>query len=240
MEEAINLCIIQEVASGKYNVILKNECFADLFSAFSSIFSGESAQKGLSLLNGKEGEVIASPAFTLTDNGLMPWGLSSRGFDDEGVAVSTKPIIQNGVLKTLLHNLKTSNKAGVPSTGNGNKSSYASPVSVSGSNMVISTGDKDLKGLCKSMNNGLILTELAGLHSGANPISGDFSLAAKGYLVEHGGIVASVAGITVSGNFYDVLKNITEVGCDVITSPQNGETVYTPSVLCRDMSVAGK
>ena len=240
VEEAIEQCLAQEIPSNKYKVIFRNDVVASILETFASVFSGESAQKGLSLLAGKEGENVASQAFTLIDDGLMDWGFSTKSFDDEGVAVTTKPIIENGVLKTLLHNLKTANKAGIASTGNGNKQRYDASISVSANNLVVKTGDKNLQELATVMNNGIIITDLAGLHSGANAISGDFSLSAKGYLIENGENIQSVSGITVSGNFYDVIKNIIEVGCDAFASDENSATIYTPSILCNDLSIAGK
>ncbi len=237
VKEAIDLCSAKEVDSGKYDIIFKNDTFADLFETFENIFSAEAAQKGLSLLAGKEGETIATPILTLTDDPHKEWGFGSSGFDHEGVATYTKSVIENGVFKTLLHNLKTANNAGVKSTGNAAKAGYQAPINISASNWCIKPGEKSFDELVKHMDNGLVITNLAGLHSGANSVSGDFSLSAKGYLVEGGKIVRGVSGITVSGNFYDVMKNITEIGNDVCDGTS---TIYTPSVLCTEMSVAGK
>ena len=88
-------------------------------------------QKGLSLLKDKEGEIIAADIVNLVDDPHLEDGLASVSFDDEGVATLKTYLIKNGKLNSLLHNLKTANKAGVKSTGNGFKSSYASPISVS-------------------------------------------------------------------------------------------------------------
>lgn len=90
----------------------------DLLATFCGVFSADNVQKGLSLLAGREGETIASASVTLTDDPLMPMGMASCPFDREGAATHTKHILENGVLKTLLHNRKTAKKAGCKTTGN--------------------------------------------------------------------------------------------------------------------------
>lgn len=104
--------------SGAYPVVIKNSAMGDLLATFCGVFSADNVQKGLSLLAGREGETIASASVTLTDDPLMPMGLASCPFDREGAATHTKHILENGVLKTLLHNRKTAKKAGCKTTGN--------------------------------------------------------------------------------------------------------------------------
>ena len=94
------------VPSGNYRVIFDNHCMPDLMGAFGSIFSAEAAQKGMSLLAGQEGQMVAAECVTLMDDPHMPGGLASSGFDAEGVATYTKAVIENGKLNTLLHNLR--------------------------------------------------------------------------------------------------------------------------------------
>ena len=173
-----------------------------LISTFAGVLSGDAVQKGVSLLKGKEGEVIASNIVNLVDDPHLENGLASVGFDDEGVATTKTYLIKDGKLENLLHNLKTANKAGVKSTGNGFKSSYASPISVSPTNMYIEPGVNSLEEMTKKIDKGLIITDFAGLHSGANSITGDFSLAAKGFYIENGVKTKPVEQITVAGNFF--------------------------------------
>ena len=161
-------------------IIIKNEAMVSLLKTFSSIFSGDAAQKGLSLLNNKEGEIIASELLTIVDDPLLDNGLGSAPFDDEGVATYRKEIVSNGKLQTLLHNLKTANKYNIKTTGNGFKSSYSYSIGVSPTNLFIQKGKYSLEELMTKLDEGVMITDFAGLHSGANSITGDFSLAAKG------------------------------------------------------------
>ena len=237
VEEALSKLGGKSIAPGTYNTIIYNEAMVQLLETFASTFSGDAAQKGLSLFKGKEGEMVASSLVTIVDDPLMEDGIASAPFDDEGVATYTKEIIYEGKLNTLLHNLKTAHKQGVKSTGNGFKVSYASPVNVSESNLYLRAGEKSFEDLMKEINEGLIITDLAGLHSGANTVSGDFSLAAKGFYVKNGEKTFPVEQITVAGNYFDLLKNIIAIGNDLKFPLSN---VGSPSVIAKGLSIAGK
>lgn len=237
VEEALFYLKAAPVPSGVYRVIFDNRCMPELLSTFSDIFSADAAQQGMSLLAGREGEVIAADCVTLMDDPHLTGGLASSGFDAEGVATQVKAVIENGKLTTLLHNLKTARKAGVKSTGNASKQGYSSPISVEPSNFYFKPGTQTLAQMMENMGEGLVITEVSGLHAGANPVSGDFSLLAKGYTVEGGKKGRAVEQITVAGNFYTMLKNIRAIGSDLEFF---GSPVGSPSVDAGEMNVAGK
>jgi PmbA protein len=237
VNEALSKVGGKSVPSGKYKVIINNEAMVSLLSTFAGVFSGDAAQKGLSLLKGKEGEVIASKKVTLLDDPHLEDGLASVPFDDEGVSTKKKDIIHEGKLITLLHNLKTANKGNTKSTGNGFKNSYGSPVGVSPTNLYLKNGEKSFDELLKEVGEGLIITDFAGLHSGANSITGDFSLAAKGFYIKDGKKDYPVEQITVAGNFFNLLKDIEELGND-LKFPMS--SIGSPSVKISELSVAGK
>ena len=237
IEEALSRINGKSIKSGKYKTLIYNEAMVSLLSTFAGVFSGDAAQKGLSLLKDREGEIIASSIVTLVDNPLLEDGLASTPFDDEGVATYKKEIISKGKLETLLHNLKTANKAGIKTTGNGFKASYASTVGISPTNFYIEKGSKSIDELYEEVGDGLMITELAGMHSGANSITGDFSLAAKGFYIENGKKSFPVEQITIAGNFFDLLKEIKVIGED-LKFPMS--SVGSPSVIINELSVAGK
>ena len=237
VEEALSRIGGRSIPSGKYKAILYNEAMVSLLSTFCDIFDADAAQKGLSLLKDKEGEIIASDVVTIIDDPLLDNGFASTPFDDEGVATYKKELVSKGELKTLLHNLKTAYKAGCKSTGNGFKYSYASPVSISPTNLYIEKGEKSLEELMEEVGDGILITELAGLHSGANSITGDFSLAAKGFYIENGKKSYPVEQITIAGNFFNILKDIEGVGND-LKFPMS--SIGSPSVKIKEISLAGK
>lgn len=221
-----------KLSSGVRSVVIRNNAMADLLSTFSGVFSADNAQKGMSLLAGKEGAVIASPAVTLVDDPLMPWGLGSCPFDREGAATVRKNLIENGMLTTLLHNRKTARKAGTKTTGNAAGSGRVAP-----SNLYMKPGSQSPDALLQAMGDGLLITELSGLHAGANPISGDFSLLARGFEVIGGKAVRAVEQFTVAGNFYALLEAVTAVADDLLFE---GSPIGCPSVAVKELNIAGE
>lgn len=232
VEEALMKVNAGRMKSGAYPVVIKNSAMADLLSTFSGVFSADNAQKGLSLLGERVGDTIASPLVTLTDDPLMPMGLGSCPFDREGAATYTKNVIENGVLTTLLHNRKTAKKAGVKTTGNAAGAGRVAP-----SNLYIAPGEMTCEELLAQMGDGLYLTEVSGLHAGANPVSGDFSLLSRGFEVRGGKCVRAVEQFTVAGNFYKLLESIEAVGSDLLFE---GSPIGSPCVRVKSLSVAGE
>ena len=218
--------------SGVYPVVIRNSAMGDLLTTFSGVFSADNAQKGLSLLGGRVGEAIASAQVTLVDDPLMPMGLASCPFDREGAATRRKNVIEGGVLTTLLHNRKTARKAGVATTGNAAGAGRVAP-----SNFYIAPGERSEAELLADMGDGLYLTEVSGLHAGANPVSGDFSLLSRGFEVRDGEIVRAVEQFTVAGNFYRLLEDIVAVGSDLLF---DGSPIGSPCVRVKSLSVAGE
>ena len=231
-----------EVApTGQYPVLFNPEAMSSLLQVFSGIFSSEAAQKGLSKLAGKEGEKIASDLVTLVDDPFHKENPVPMNFDAEGSPTYRKNVIQNGVLTTLLYNLKTAYKAGRKTTGNGSKGSYTAPVGISPYTMYLAGGDMTEEELLKKAGNGVYITRLGGLHAGANPISGDFSLQSSGYMIENGEKTTYVKSFTVAGNFYDLLKNVVALSDNVTLPMPLGKTTFgSPTVWVDGLSVAGK
>ena len=215
VEQAVKGLNAEPVASGKYRVIFWNEALVSLLGVFNTIFSAETEQMGLSLLSGKLGETIAAPCVTLVDDPLRADCVGSRPFDDEGVPSHQHMLVENGVFRTFLHNLKTAKKAGVQSTGNGSKADYSSPVRVAPSNLYFEPGVLSFDELLRQAGDGVVITEVSGLHAGANPVSGDFSLLSKGYTIKDGQRDQPLERITVAGNFYELLKNIRAFASDL-------------------------
>ena len=140
-------------------------------------------------------------------------------------------------MTTLLYNLKTAASAGVKSTGNASKASYASIVGISPFTFFIRPAEEcGLEDMLKEAGSGIYVTEVTGLHAGANSITGDFSLSSAGFRIVDGRKEAPVKNFTVSGNFFTLLKEIERVGSDLdFVRGKFG----SPSVLVRDIAVAG-
>ena len=233
-EDAVSRLHAEPVASGEYRTVIRFDAMQSLLQVFSGIFSAENAQQKMSLLAGREGAEIASPLVTIVDDPLRKGGLASTPFDGEGSATRTKNVVENGVLKTLLHNRRTAKKQGVETTGNARR---AGRMHVAPTNFYIEPGSQSLDGLLERAGNGLLITDLSGLHAGANPISGDFSLLAKGFVIRDGKQAEPVERVTVAGNFYQLLQAIEAVGSD-LDFP--GSPIGSPSVDAGTLTVSGK
>ena len=205
--------------SGAMPVVFSAKAMAQLLGTYAAVFSAENAQKGLSLLKDKE---------------PMP-------FDAEGSPTRRKNVIENGVLSTLLYNLRTAAAAGKETTGNGDKPNYDAKVGVRPFTMYLVSGEMTREQLLEKAQNGVLINSLGGLHAGANVVSGDFSLQSAGFLIENGKKTAPVRSFTVAGNFFSLLKSITGIANDPEPPMSPSSTAFvSPSVLVEGLSIAGK
>lgn len=238
-KEAVNKAIAKlnskDIQSKNYDILIENTTFADLLGAMCGIFSAEAVQKGVSKFKDKLNLKVASDKITIIDNPHLENGYGSAPFDAEGVPTIKKNLIENGVLKTFLHNLKTSKKDNIESTGNASKGGYKGTMGISPFNLYLDKGHLSFQELLKKINNGILVTGFSGLHSGLNSISGDFSLATEGFLIENGVIGTPLNQITLAGNFFELLENIDEVGEDL---KFNLSAVGSPSIIVNNLSVA--
>ena len=238
VKEAAEAIGAEPVAGGEYRAVFRNDAAASLLESFFQMFSADAAQKGLSLLAGRENEKIGSDMVTIIDDPFHEY--APRAFDAQGVPSVTTTVIENGLLKTLLYDLKTAFKAGKESTSNAGRGSVFAPTSIMPSNFYMLPGEKSRDELIELLGNGLYITEISGTHAGVNTVSGEFSLLAKGHLVENGCIIRPVDKITVSGTFLGFLQSIEQKGDDLKFSiPQSGN-VGSPSLLVKSVLVAGK
>jgi len=229
------------VKSGKYAVVFENTAASDMLETWIGAFSADNAHKGFSILAGKLGEKIATDCITIIDDPLMPAMAATTPFDDEGVASHTKTVIDAGEFKTFLHNTKTARKDGVAPTGNGFKFSFKTQITIAATNFYVKAGTDSHENLLTKMGDGIVISNVEGLHSGANETSGDFSLSATGFLVEGGKVVRAVEQITISGNFFAMLKDIVAVGSNLeFKSTGSTNNAAAPSLYVKSLDIAGE
>lgn len=238
VNEAIKMLNAKPIKTGEYQVLLNNRVSADLLGTISSMFSARAVQKGVSMLKGKLGKLVANPCVSIIDDPFLKNGEATASFDGEGVPTEYKEVIKDGKLITYLYNLKAAKKDGVKSTGNASRGSYKSTIGIAPSNLYIKKGNKDFEKLVTKVGNGLYITELSGMHSGFNTISGDFSLGAKGFVIEKGEITSAVNQITVSGNYFTLLNKMIEIGSDLAFSTSGN--IGSPSIIIESLAIAGE
>ncbi|HLM09766.1 MAG TPA: TldD/PmbA family protein [Thermoleophilaceae bacterium] len=237
-ERALALAGARRPQSRRCPVVLDAFVAASFAGFIGSMLSAEAVQRGRSLFAGREGEEVAAAQLALADDGTEPTGPSSVPFDGEGSPSRRTPLIEGGRLLGLLHDVRTARRAGGTTTGNATRGSYRSPPSVGQTNLVLEAGDRDLPGLLDLAGDGLYVAEVAGLHSGVNPVSGTFSVGASGRLIEHGELGRPVRELTIASDLVSMLKAVRAVGAEARWVPFGGSVRAAP-LLIGEMAVSG-
>ncbi len=217
-----------------YRAVLAPEVVRAFMSTLVGHVDAEEVQKKSSLFLGKLGQKVLSSKITIEDRPLDKT-VFARWFDDEGVATYNKSIFKNGVLQTYLYNLTTAAKDGVQSTGNGYRA--GGKMGTSSSYLMLKPGKKSQEELFAEIGDGVLITEVSGLHAGMNEQSGNFSLQSSGYLIKNGKRDRGLDVITISGNLLEVFNDVLSVGSDLEASYSG---VAAPSLLIKKINVSGK
>jgi PmbA protein len=174
----------------------------------------------------------------VVDDPTDPEGPRSAPFDGEGAPSRPTPLIEEGRLLTFLFDARTARKAGRTTTGNAARGSYRSPPAVGATNLLVKPGGATLGELVRRAGDGVYVTDVAGLHSGVNPVSGTFSVGASGRLIEDGELGRPVRELTIASDLVSMLKGVTAVGSEARWVPFGG-SVKAPPVLIGEMAISG-
>jgi len=237
-ERALALVGARQPESRRCPVLLDTFVAASFVGFIGSMLSAEAVQRGRSLFAGREGDEVADPGLAVVDDGTDPDGPSSAPFDGEGSPSRRTPLIEGGRLQTYLFDARTARRSGRTTTGNASRGSYRSPPMVGTSNLVVEPGDDDLQGLVRLAGDGLYVSDVAGLHSGVNPVSGTFSVGASGRLIENGELGPPVRELTIASDLVSMLKAVRSVGSAARWVPFRGSVRAAP-ILIGEMSVSG-
>jgi len=234
VERALELLDAKPIPGGEMPVVFSNRVSSSIISMFLSSFHAESVQKGQSRLAGQLGQAIASPLLRLVSD---PFRFDLPGasvMDAEGVATQRHEIIRDGVLQTFLHNLETAGREGCASTGNAARG-YSGRVGTSFHNCVVLPGEHTEQELLQMFPRCLHVVKLEG-SSGCSAISGEISIGIQGFLVEGGKRVQAVDGVTISTNFFDMIKRIAAMSNDYNDS---FSSIKVPAFAVESMAVSG-
>ena len=237
-ERACALLGARKVPSMKATVVLDPHAAASVISVISAALTADAVQRGRSLFAPLAGKQVAGELFSLSDDGLHSDGLGSAPFDGEGVPCQRTPLIASGVLLGFLYDTYTAARGGRRSTGNGLRASYAAGPAVRPTNLIVDGPTTPAADLIAGIERGVLVTSLIGVHSGANPISGAFSVGISGILIESGRLTTPVHEVTLAGDIISMLTNIAAMGDDASWSP--GGNILTPSLVIEGMSISGE
>ena len=235
VDRAARLLGAAKPPTAKVPVILDPHAAASFLGVVSQALTAEAVQKGRSLFAGSMNEAVASPSVSIIDDGRMLEGPGAAPFDDEGVATGRTPLVVSGVLEAFLHNTYTALRGSEASTGNASRGSYKGSPGVSPSNLFIEAGDDDLAALLARAEGGVLIQDVSGIHSGTNPISGEFSVGATGLRIRAGEIAEPLREMTIASTVPEMLKAVVACGRDF----RFFSSVGCPSLLIGEMTVAG-
>lgn len=222
----------RKIASTTAPVIFENRVATQILSPLLGAISGPSIARGTSFLKDKLGQQVLPKGANLIDDPFRPRGLGSTPFDDEGVEVQRKAIVEDGVLTTWLLNSSAAAQLGLASTGHASRG-LAGPPGVSTHNLHLEPGDKDLDGLMGQAGSGLLITSMFGPSLNGN--TGDWSAGVSGFWFENGEIAYPVSEITVAGKLTDLWARMVP-GSDL----EFRGGFNSPSLLFDAVAIAGK
>ncbi len=237
--------IIRQLDLARNNASIKSGGMPVIFTPFGvagsllapliSAFNGKTVLDGASPIKDKKGAVIFDSRLCLSDDPTIPYQPGSTPFDDEGMPARRNALIDHGKVVQFYYDLHTAALAGSSSTGNGGRNGGMPAPAVHA--LVIEGGKISLADMVKDMKEGLIIEQMMGAEQG-NILNGDFSgNVLLGYKVEEGEITGRVKDTMVSGNVYQLLKEVLAMGSD---SRWIAGYVNTPSIYCPSISVAAK
>jgi PmbA protein len=224
--------------SGPITVIMDPFAAASFLGVLADALTAEAVQKGRSLFAGRVGERLGGEHLTLVDDGARIDAPAAAPWDGEGVATGPTTLLDRGVLQGFLHNTYTAAKDGTASTGNASRSGYASPPGLSPTNLYLRPGSAPPSVLLAEAGTAFYCQNVLGVHSGANPISGDFSVGANGVMVRDGTFAEPVREATIAGTIPGMLSGLASVGSDLRWLPFEG-SVGAATLLVEGMTLAG-
>jgi PmbA protein len=238
VERARRLLGGRKPASMQVPVILDPYATASFLGLVAGALTAEAVQKGRSLFAGKVGESVAAPHITLVDDGRLEAGPAAAPWDGEGVPTGRTALIDGGVLQGWLHNTYTAAKDQTASTGNASRSGFKSPPGISPTNLFLQPGSQAPEELMRQAGTAFYCQQIMGVHSGANAISGEFSVGAAGVMVRDGVFAEPVREATIAGTIPEMLTGIVAVGSDLRFLPFGGGMGGT-TLLIEGMTLAG-
>ena len=213
VERAVRLLGATKPESMRTTILLDPRLALSLVGIVAGMLSAESVIKGRSPFAERVGEQVASPLLTLVDDPTRSESLAAETWDGEGLACRRNPLLVDGVLQGFLHNSYTARRTGTRSTGSAVRGVRSLP-GAGPQLLVMSPGTRSFEELVASVDDGLLVTSFAGLHSGVNPVSGDFSVGADGIRIRNGALAEPLREMTVASTLQRLLLDVREVGGD--------------------------
>ena len=234
-ERSTRLLGATQPATRRIPVVLDPMVTASVLSLIGSALSGEAVLKGRSMFAGRVGEAIAAAGVTIADDPTDGAAFGASPVDGEGIPTRATTLVRDGQLLGFLHNLYTARRSGATTTGSAVRG-YGSTPGVGARALHLRPGTRSVEEVLAAVPEALYVQSVSGLHSGTNPVSGDFSVGAEGLMVRDGALAEPVREITISSTLPRILLDIAEIGADQTWLP-GGTAGLT--LLVSEMTMAG-
>ncbi|MCB0977934.1 MAG: TldD/PmbA family protein [Acidimicrobiales bacterium] len=221
--------------SGRVTIVLDPYVTAQFLGIIGSTLSGEAVIKGRSLFADRLGEEVAAPCFSLVDDPTNVLAYTASETDGEGLASRRNVLIEGGRLERFVHNAYTARRSGTVSTGNAVRGVASTP-GVGCRALSLAPGTKLQPELLADVGEGVLISSVSGLHSGVNPVSGDFSTGAQGLRISGGTLGEPLREFTIASTLQRMLAEVAAVGADVEWLPMRAAGV---SLVVRDVTISG-
>lgn len=214
IDKATNLLSAREAPSGTMDIVLSGEAGGTMVhEACGHGLEGDIVKKGMSIYGRKIGEKVASSLVTVIDDGTIKGKYGTSYYDDEGTKTNKNILIEKGILKGYMCDLRSAENLGLQATGNGRREGYFVPPITRMTNTYIAPGGMDKDSILASVDQGLFVKKMGG--GQVNTTTGDFVFeVSEGYLINKGIVKEQVRGATLIGNGPNVLNKIDMVGSD--------------------------
>ncbi len=215
VERSTRMLGATKVPSDRLTVVFDRRVVSTLLSIISSALSGEAVVKGRSFFAGRMGEKVATGSFTLVDDPTDPRAFAAASHDAEGLACRRTVLIDSGTLAGFLYDTVSARRAGTSSTGSAVRGGYSGTPGAGCRALVLQPGHHDQQAILAVVGEGLYVQSVTGVHSGVNPVSGDFSVGVEGLMVRDGELAEPVREITVASTLQRMLQSVLHVGVDI-------------------------
>jgi PmbA protein len=235
VERAARMLGATKPQTARVPVVLDPFAGSSFLGVLAGALSAEAVQKQRSLFAELVGLQVGAEIVTLVDDGRLLEGPAAAPFDDEGVPTGRTELIGSGVLNGFLHNTYTARRGGTVSTGNASRGGYRTTPGVGTSNFFIDAGSSSFEDILRAAEGGVLIQDVSGVHSGANPISGEFSVGATGLRISGGALGEPLREMTIASTIPEMLRSVAAVGSDL----RFFSSVGVPSILIGEMTIAG-
>jgi len=215
IERSTRLLGARKPASAHVTVVFDPDVTSTVLAILAGTLNGESVLKGRSLFADRVGEDVSVPTVTLVDDPTNPLAYGAAIYDAEGLACRRNVLIDAGVLQGFLYNTYAGRRAGTASTGSAVRGGFKSGPGVGARAVSLAPGSLSPSEIIRQVGDGLLVQSVTGVHSGVNPVSGDFSVGAEGLMIRGGEVAEPVREMTIASTLQRLLKEIVAVGNDL-------------------------